>query len=131
MSEEENGGTPHNIAENIEFWLEHGLNVDEMFDLLKTAKGNHILDGSKTSAMGLIKDILAVLIHKNEKLEVASRELEVATSELEVASHTAETYRIENVRLMGECAGFKATNNVLQAELEKAVKGAPVGLLRD
>ena len=42
--------------------------------------------------------------------------------------NAVETYRIENVRLLGEAAGFQATNNVLQSELEKALKGAPVGL---
>ena len=90
--------------------------------------GKPLVEASKHSASVVIKDILAVLIDKNEKLEVASRELEVATSELEVASHSVEKYRIENVRLLGENAGFQATNHVLQGELEKAVKGAPIGL---
>ena len=128
MSEDENGEAPHNIAEDLEFWLEQRLNVDEMFDCLKTAKGKPLVEASKHSASVVIKDILAVLIDKNERLKVAGRELEVATSELEVVRHAAEKYRMKNVQLLGENAGFQATNCVLEGELEKAVVDAPVGL---
>ena len=128
MGDDNNGEAPHNCAEDIEFWLEQGLDADEILGCLKTSKGKPLNEGSKTSVAEVIKNILAVLIDKNAKLKVARREREVATSELEVASHAVEKYRIENVRLLGENAGFQATNRVLQGELEKAVVGAPVGL---
>ena len=123
MSENENDVAPQcSSAEDIDFWLDEGLTVDNMFDCLKTAKAKHFLEGSRTSVTEIVRNVLAVLVDKQAKLKVTSRELEVAR-------HAADTYRMENVRLLGESAGFKATNQVLQTELEKAVKGAPVGLL--
>ena len=67
MSEDENGEAPHNIAEEIEFLLEQGLSVDEMFDCLKTAKSKPLVEASKNSATVVIKDILAVLSPVGER----------------------------------------------------------------
>ena len=129
MSENENSVAPQcSSAEEIEFWLEQKLGADEIFDCLQTSKGKHLLEGSRTSVTEIVKNVLTVLVRKHTKLVVASRELEVATSEREVACRAVETYRMENVRLLGESAGFQATNRVLRDEIEKAVKGAPVGL---
>ena len=128
MSEDENGESPHSSGANLDFWLSEGLSVDEIYDCLRTSKGKPLHEASKTSAEEVFKSVLAVLINKNAKQKVASRELEVASGELEVARHAVEKYRIENVRLLGENASLQATTRVLQGELEKAVRGAPVGL---
>ena len=128
MGDDENGQAPQCCADDINFWLAEKLDVDEIYDCLRTSKGKPLVEASKTSAGEVIKNVLAVLIDKNEKLVVANHALEVANRELEVASRSVEKYRMENVRLLGESAGFQATNRVLQDELEKAVKGAPVGL---
>ena len=128
MSEDENGESPHSSGANLDFWLSEGLSVDEIYDCLRTSKGKPLHEASKTSAEEVFKSVLAVLINKNAKQKVASRELEVASGELEVARHAIEKYRIENVRLLGENAGLQPTTRVLQGELEKAVRGAPVGL---
>ena len=102
--------------------------MDEMYDCLRTSKGKLLAEASKTSAEEVFKNVLAVLIDKNAKLEVARRDADKYRGELEVASKAVEKYRLENVRLLGECAGFRATNQVLQGEVEKAVMGPPVGL---
>ena len=84
------------------------------FDCLKTAKGNPIQEGSKSSAREVIKNILGALSDKH-KLEAASRELEVA-------SHVVEKYRVENVRLLGESAGYQATNKVLSGRAREGLE---------
>ena len=104
--------------------------MDEMYDCLRTSKGKLLAEASKTSAEEVFKNVLALLIDKHKKLEVASREVDKYRGECEVSRHDIEQYRIENVRLLGENAGFQATNRVLQDELGKAMKGAPVGLPR-
>ena len=127
---DDSGEAPQSsAADEIEFLLSQDLSADVMFDCFKTSKGNAIVEGSKSSAAKAFKNILAALIDKHAKLKVASREADKYRGELEVASLAVEKYRLDNVRLLGENAGFQATNRVLQDELEKAVRGAPVGLL--
>ena len=128
MGDDKNAEEPHCSAKDIEFWLEQGLDVEEIFECLKTPKGKPLNEGSKGSVGLVIKSVLGVLIDKHAKLKVSSREASKYRNDLEVARHAVEKYRIENVRLLGENAGFQATNQVLQGELEKAVVGAPVGL---
>ena len=127
---DDSGEAPQSsAADEIEFLLSQDLSADVMFDCFKTSKGNAIVEGSKSSAAKAFKNILAALIDKHAKLKVASREADKYRGELEVASLAVEKYPLDNVRLLGENAGFQATNRVLQDELEKAVRGAPVGLL--
>ena len=97
MSENENGEAPHSSAANLDFWLSEGLNVDEMYDCLRTSKGKLLAEASKTSAEEVFKSVLVVLIDKNRKLEVATREAHNYRGELEVASRSVEKYRLENV----------------------------------
>ena len=96
------------MADEIEFLLSQDLRADVMFDCFKTSKGNAIVEGSKSSAAKAFKNILAALIDKHAKLKVASREADKYRGELEVASLAVEKYPLDNVRLLGENAGFQA-----------------------
>ena len=104
-----NGESDGKTQGEVDFWLSQGLTADQIFECVKTSKRD-----SKASAGEAFKKVIAALIDKNAKLEVAS--------------HEVQELRLENVRLKGDVAGLEAANCVLQGELKKALKGIPVGL---
>ena len=90
-----NGESDGKTQGEVEFWLSQGLTADQIFECVKTSKRD-----SKASAGEAFKKVIAALIDKNAKLEVAS--------------HEVQELRLENVRLKGDVAGLEAANGVLQ-----------------
>ena len=75
-----------------------------------------------------VHSLRSFLDKANQKANDGSNSNKDTIAELEVARHSAQEFRLENVRLKGDVAGLKAANGVLQDELKKALKGIPVGL---
>ena len=71
MGDDEKSEQSHSCAADLNFWLSEGLDMDEMYDCLRTSKGKLLAEASKTSAEEVFKNVLAVLIDKNKKLEVS------------------------------------------------------------